>query len=326
MTIDLKKFKWRAEVDWIDLVIEVERPTNFATVNRLLRIKFSEPLNAGPGMAATRFRCRFQDPTSWDHLEASVYLLEPHNRLVREPRIIGLELAIDAYSKTQSHAELIELGAYLARYLATPISSNFRAGRRDGSRKVVFAPLGKREVVRALEEEFSIYVGSHGNEKIAPDLFAHRIYVKTKDYVVSQTDSAEGGGTEVKGSVSALDPRKHRARCEATLTQKMLTFHTIDEARCFNLGFYAHVFRFSSLSEKADPFQKAIIDKSAQPGDRTPRKGPRRYLRRPTSIKSNRALNKRVYDALRDLSDRMNVSLRASHARWLHKMAGKRRV
>ena len=67
--IDLDAYRFRAVIDWIELRLELGRPTQAQYVQRVLRQHLNRnshirPENEGPGSVATVFQIKIQEPIS----------------------------------------------------------------------------------------------------------------------------------------------------------------------------------------------------------------------------------------------------------------------
>ncbi len=118
MTKAIKKtsgLRYDIAIDWIELEIEFGAKTNFHTVQgeirSILKLPIEiglwvEPLDEGPGGAATVFRFKIQEPSSWRQLVNLVQKL--HYKFSKGMPVIsaslckvtGIEIAFDIYGSS----------------------------------------------------------------------------------------------------------------------------------------------------------------------------------------------------------------------------------
>ena len=183
MDIDYKNFRFRAEVDWIELEIRTIDRTNFDAIRRHGNLDHVRPLDPGPGGAATRFRFRIQDPISIDGVIAVLDRLKERHAFACEPAVTGIEVALDAYSRVPNDAALAALLGRLYRFQSHPASENRRiCGAIRGYTEAI--PVHHETLIRDLVDGWQIVVGSHTDDsrgRWVRDDRAQRFYLKTTD-------------------------------------------------------------------------------------------------------------------------------------------------
>jgi hypothetical protein len=167
--IELDRLKFAAEVDWVDVLLQTDGTTNAPTVKRHLPMcSYVAPLNAGDGAAASQFRARIQEPGSWQRIYAAIDQLERDVRpLAAPPELVGIEVALDAYSKQQQRDDLIRATAMLYHELKRPVSANRRMAD-----SVATGVRSTRHLLARLERGQTIYIGDRNADVM------QRAYVK----------------------------------------------------------------------------------------------------------------------------------------------------
>lgn len=300
--MDYSKFRIKACVDWIDLEVQTQRPTNFQAVQRRLKVllglpgdkvPYVEAQDAGDGSAATVFRCRIHDPACWHDLDRMMRDLGEQLPLVGEPRVAAIEIALDAYSKGAGRDELIELTSRYYRFHTHPTSENRRfAGKCKGDTKGKgvdnYSPENAR---RMLADGRVIIIGNKSDD------LSQRIYFKTTD----------------KGGLPIADESKRRARVEVTVQGDAIPISTWGEWASFrferkenNLSRF-FTFRKDRNLNSLSPLHRIILERRPQIGERKEQRrsrkgGGQRWYNSETVADTE--LNKRARDALRNLSGR----------------------
>lgn len=273
-------FRLRAAVDWIELEIQTAVPTNFQTIRRMLGVGYVKAQNAGEGGAATIFTFRIQDPARWHDVSAKLLLLP---QLVTLPKVVGVELALDAYSNAANREELVELAARLHKFDTAPASANRRFGGRwkgDVEAANHFASNKRR-----LMEGRVINVGNKSDPR------SQRTYVKSTD----------------NNGVPLQKVQEHRARFENTFKGAGLVDNGLPCAteawECFRFESLSKFYRFRTLKDGLDPITATVMETLVQVGERKTRKrkeGGTRLHAKPTQ--ADTVLNDLARDALRKLS------------------------
>jgi len=286
--MDYSRFRFRAVVDWIELEIHTAKPTNFPKVQRILREifglsedkkpPFAQPLNEGAGGAATVFRFRIYDPKNWHQVTEILQKLAQTFSFTELPRVTAIEIALDAYSKGEATSyELAELVANYYRSMTRPVSNNRRLYRhyKGGVQPI---PQQFLSLVRHVSEGWQIAIGDKEAEQ-----YQH-MYFKTAD---------QG---------KPLSENEHRARIEVTLRGDKLPHQSLEESQVFDFTSVSGYFKFRNLT---DELSSLLATRSQQIGEKKQHNrrggGTRLYLK-PTE--ADAVLNRKAYDALRDLSRR----------------------
>jgi hypothetical protein len=280
-------YKFRAEIDWIELRLEFTAPTNFDTVRRRLGSPFAEPFDEGAGHAATIFNVKIHSPQSWDNLELTLIPLIHDHPLKRAPVVTGIEVALDAYSKASNRDELVDMVCHFYRGAQKLVSANRRLYRTK--KDPVYGITDLRNLRKQIAEGYNINVGSRGDS----DAVIQHGYVKDTD----------GAGNVL------LPANEHRARFEFTLLGTALPHTSLSAWRRHKFTEMADFFKFRQLKSKTSPSTAVAFANLAQIGERLPPKSGgrgRRVFSKATE--ADVALNQLSYDALRELTRRMKAA------------------
>ncbi len=291
----LDSFRYRAEVDYLEVRVGLNRASNHDTVRRKTFATYVKSLDAGPGGAATQFRIRFDDPASREQLTRTLEILRLHyGGFSLEPRLEKIEIAFDCYSRTQCKADLKKMTERLFRKGAEYCSGNIRMTRKFG--EVEWAenyPIFKAK----LDQGFTIVVGDSDAN------IAQRIYCKTTD---------QGG--------KPLPEDQHRARREVTLKGLALdeagtAFQSllIDDSVPWKFEALSKWFRFREVKPgvACTPLQRMALGWQVLQGVRNPRRPGRRVYDRRSQ--ADTALNELARDSLRELSRRFSATKWSRH-------------
>lgn len=280
---DYSRYRFRAEVDWIELKVVTAAPTNFQSVKRRLGVGFVEPIAPGLGGACSEFSVKFQSPTSWVEIEKRLKLLATDYPLAEPVTVKGVEIALDAYSRDKSHDALIDMTVCFYRCACKLVSTNRRASRAKlESQGLETLPQLRRLVTNG----YNIYIGNRFDSQ------RQHIYLK-------QTDS---GGF--------LPLAEHRARTEFTLTGDLIPEVAFDGWKNRDFTEFASFFKFRSLKPELPLLVAAPLRASVQIGESRARKtarGHRRAFSRYTQADAK--LNALAFDALRELSRRWRCTV-----------------
>lgn len=286
-------FSFSCAVDWIDIEVQFTKHTNFPSVQNALRgilalpenyNSYVEPQNKSSGGAATVFIFRIQDPKNLIQITETLRKLEEHfSPFATQPRITGIEIAFDAYSRGASREELAELAARFYKFMTKPVSVNQRL-YRDFKGSVQGIPAHSTSLVRHLIKGHQIGIGNKST-----DQYQH-IYLKEHDNKLP------------------LPEKEHRARTEITLRCSGLPFHTIEEFKNFDFANLAVWFKFRKLKDNLDQLATFTMESAVQVGEKKKRKrkegGTREYGKH---TEANIALNRIAYDSLRELTRRFKT-------------------
>ena len=280
-------YKFRAEIDWIELRLEFSAPTNFDTVRKRLDCPYVEPLDEGAGHAATIFNVKIHNPKSWDDLELTLIQLIHDHDLKRAPLVIGIEVALDAYSKAADRDELIDMVCHFYRGAQKLVSANRRLYRTK--KDPVFGITDLRNLRKHVAEGYNINVGSRSDG----DTVTQHGYVKD---------------TDGDGKV-ALSANEHRARFEFTLRGNALPYTSLSAWGRHNFTEQANFFKFRQQKSMTSPSTAAAYANLAQIGERlAPKTGGRGRRVFSKATEADIALNQLSYDALRELTRRMKAT------------------
>ena len=220
---DYSAYRFRAEVDWMELRIVTVKPTNFQTVKRRLGVTYVEALNEDLGGAATVFKAKFQAPRSWADINERVKHLTHDHPLADPIRVEQVEIAFDAYSNEQSHHQLVEMALQFYRGATKLVSTNRRASKSktEASNNLLVTT----EVHKMLSDGYNIYIGNESDDE------RQHIYVK-------ETDVAK-----------PLPIDQHRARTEFTLKGEKVPEPMFEAWSEHDFKQYAPYFKFRQLKE-----------------------------------------------------------------------------
>lgn len=284
---DYSAYKFRAEIDWIELRLEFISATNFDTVRNRLDAPFAEPLNEGAGRAATIFKVRIPSPQSWDDLELTLVKLIHDHELKRAPEVTGIEVALDAYSKAANRDELVDMACHFYRGAQKLVSPNRRLYRTK--KDPVYGITDLRDLRKHVADGYNINVGSLKDG----DTVTQHGYVKETD----------------KGGKVVLPASEHRARFEFTLYGASVPHTSLSAWRRHKFTEMASFFKFRQLKSTTNPSTAAAFANSAQIGVRLPPKtGGRGRRVFSKATEADVALNQLSYDALRELTRRMRAA------------------
>lgn len=228
-------YRFRAVIDWISLRIVTTAPTNFDTVRTRTGVPFVEPINEGPGRAATEFVIRIQEPTSWASIERTLALFTHDHPLAAPVVVTGIEIALDAYSRANDRDELVDMVARFYKFAATIVSDNRRT---SGKGKYSSEGMSTYRALRArLQAGFNIYIGS------PTDPTSQHMYVKE----TNQQDNA---------TVNLKD-HERRARTEITLSGEALPHINLSDWTSHDFTYETGYFKYRKLKDKLRPHSGA---------------------------------------------------------------------
>lgn len=281
---DYSSYRFRAEVDWIDLKLVTVAPTNFQTVRRRLGIGFAGPEALGAGGACTEFNVRFQEPKSWADIDERLKRLTVDHPLAEPPTVTGIEIALDAYSTSQNRDDLIAMTVHFYNGSTKLVSVNRRASKRKGESYYLKT---RSQLQNLIAEGYNIYIGDQA------DAAHQHIYLK-------ETDSS-----------TALPPHQQRARTEFTLKSEMLPKHSFVDWQGHDFTKFASFFKFRHLKNDLSPWAAVPLHAMAQVGERRARKTPKGYCRAFShATVADTKLNALAYDALRELTRRWRCGVK----------------
>lgn len=206
--------------------------------------------------------------------------------LALPPKVIGIEVAFDAYSKGATRDELAELTAHFFKFLSDPVSENHRIYRDyvgSGQRLPNFSSL-----ISSVSDGWQIGIGNGNAEQ-----YQH-CYFKTTDAVR-------------KGVAQPLPENMHRARIEVTLRGSAIQCQTEEEWAHFKFQRLTKYFNFRKLKPNQSAWVEVIHATQAKQTGRLSKAKQKQYrIRREFSsaTQADDVLNDKAKGALRRLSER----------------------
>lgn len=118
--INLRDYRFVALVDFVVIGVVFARSTNAQTVQKVLRRflpwdSWIEPLNEGPGGAASMFFITIQEPKSFAHLTVIYSALAQKFGEGADPMVSKIEFSVDAYPRIPSDAARAKLLGVMQR-------------------------------------------------------------------------------------------------------------------------------------------------------------------------------------------------------------------
>lgn len=288
-------FWLRAVIDWVQVVVHLNRPTHHRHVRTRLQAAglvagFVEHVDTSQDKPARVITVRVHDPVSPAAFMAALqHVAPPGSPPVNECdiQIVGLEIALDAYPKSNAERDNLSGAAlHLFRHLAHPPAGTPRITEPGHYRAAGAAP---RDTLQALVDGFTINMGAKTPE------YAARCYVKRKDSKPGQ-------------SYAPLPQDQHRARLELTLRGTCLPFATVAQWKAYRFESLARNFAMvTDPAPAATPMGALLQDRMAETGaplgkpmDAIKQAQKRRISR--VGVRRDIALNQRIADALRALT------------------------
>jgi hypothetical protein len=273
----LSHYRFAAEVDWIKVRFSTRSPTNFQMIRRHLpQASRVDAIEQGPSGAATAFVATIQDPGSWRRVDACMQRLCEVVPLGPLLNVAGIEVSLDAYSKSNSRADIIQMAATFYKGLTNPVSDNHRfSGRYLGDAEGI---PNSRTLQDRLSKGRVICIGN------VDDDLMQRIYAKDTD----------------NGGKVALPVTDHRARIEIRVQGAALPAHDWVQWGKFEFQSLKAWFKFRRIRDDLSPVEQLVMDHAPQVG--VGGHGRRRTSR---MTEANVSLNRKAYDALRRLTDKM---------------------
>lgn len=300
--MDYSSLLFRAEVDWIEIEIHTKTPTNFWTVQKVLRQYQHLPKDVNPyvnvqderpGGAATVFRIRIQDPKSLHALSELCSGFAQEIPIQGAPQVTAIEVALDAYqSNPEQAARFYKFVSFVAD------ASNQRLFRKK-SDPPQSTPTRFDSLVCHLADGWQVGIG----DKFA-DCYQH-IYWKTTD----------NGQT--------LPDEKHRARIEITLRGEVLPFHSLDDSEGFNFTKLTQYFRFRQLKDDLSPLIRLCVNAAtSQIGERRTHKLKSGAIRwHNSATRADTELNDRARGAFKELNRRWTAEPKRGRKTTADRMA-----
>lgn len=301
--VNYADFTFRAEVDWVEIYVRTEKPTNYWTVISLVGEKYAKPLDKDAGGAATRFMIKFQDPQSWQAVQDKIDALAVDHVLIEGPEVAAIEISFDAYSKFEFRDDLVAMAGRFYKYSQLIGHENRRMatqGESDGL-------MTHQYNLQRLANGYSAYAGDQETTKNGPPSpQALRVYVKEVD------------------SGKPLPLSAHRARTERTFHMNELQRRPLSWWKRHDFTSDAHYFKFRKLKPVLPACVRVAVEACSQIGEscnfkRSEGGGVRRYRK---STVTDVQLNRLAYEALRNLTNRMQHVNNIAKKRSVAKIAG----
>jgi hypothetical protein len=256
---DYSKYRFRAELNWIQLEVRLQRAASLASVIDHIGVKLVTAMNLRRDGAATEFRITIENPASWREVDDLVQLLSVAFPLIVDPVVMALHISFAAYSKSRSRDQSAEMEAHLRR--------------------------------------FTTHLGVENQQHME---------------CVKSGHQSSDDGVETDGNVNAIDEPLPRSECRAgierTYRMDLFTARRLSVWKRHNFTREAHHFKFrkskpSLLVDVQEELEK--IDQVGEPVNikRCAGGGVMKYRQ---STVADSKLNRRAYDALRDLTARMS--------------------
>ena len=284
----LNNFTFRAALDWVEFEVTLPSVSQFRHVqDRMLEVwgkTYLTPL--GVPESTRRFRFRRNNPPGPDQfmreLQSMVKAGDPPITEC-DVRVLGIEVALDAYIEGSDHQALAQAAMHFLRHQAHPPAGLPRITGKG----YVHEPKTPQEALQALShEKISINMGKKGADHTA------RVYVKNYD-------SMDGV------QYAPLPPEQWRARFENTLQGAAVPFTTIQGWRCFKFekGLADH-FALVTLDATPNSLPALMKDRLIQLGRRpdSPKRRPSDRRGRAPYTQRDVKTNDKIRQALRALT------------------------
>ncbi len=287
---DYSDYKFKCELDFIEVRVHLQRTTNFQTVRRLSKATFVKAIDKGPGDESNTFELKFNDPGRWSTVTAAVQALEEVHGCRSPAIVVTMEVSFDAYSRSQDLQSLVNIAGRFLQWSTINLSANVRSASTPGSAASV--EVSHTQNLKKLAQGETFYEGDKTDD------VTRRTYVKTTD----------GAGTNAEGTPIKLPLDQWRARTEVTLRGASLPALLLSEAATqFKFTELARFFKFRCLSAEAqkNPIQLLVAGRAPILGARAPRKDRRLFG---SNTVGDRHLSSKSYECLRQLTDRLRYS------------------
>lgn len=293
--MDYSRFRFRSDIDWIEIEIETSRHTLGCRLKNCSGFSYVEPCNPVTrepyphykrNTYTTLFRIIDQDPQNFRLILKKLEAVNKVNPIASSPKVVGIEVAFDAYGKGATSVEMVELAAHLYKFLTEPVSENQRLYRTclDKVEDILcFNPL-----MCSLADGYQIGIGDKWD-----DLYMH-IYFKTTDSVRD-------------GVALTLPFDQQRARFEITLRGAALPFQRLSEWENFDFRSLTRHFNFRMFKPVLNKYAASALEIRAKQTGRLTKEQRKNYrTRREFSFATlaDKKLNDIAKGSLRRLSDR----------------------
>lgn len=318
--MDYKAFTYRAAVDFVEIEVAFERPTQARYVSSILRsglsVKGIDPAtdeafeHSQRNTSTPIFRVRLQDPRSYQQMMEWIAAFQARAEQWNGPAVIvmdcitAVEVAFDLYAKPgkADYADLAHAVMLLYRGARTIQGQKNHRLYRDGKGSGRSLPHDPERLADMIADGYNIAIGNRTD-----DHYQHA-YIKDTDTTI---DPETGKGKRYK-----LPAARHRARFEnhwrGRALADLIGKHVTD-LDGFNFATLAGHYNFRMEDPQAQGMGRAVLDASIQIGERKPEGAVRRLRiselqRKIPSVnrlhtKADTTLNARARDALRHLTE-----------------------
>jgi len=293
----LQEFRLKADIDWVDVVVEFSQPTNFRWVRTRLPQGFNNarvyPPEERPENCRS-FKVRILDPRNPAHVENMIRQLDPWPALF-EPervRVVGVGVSLDALPRGMGNLdEFLVAAEHLLRHQAHP----------PMGRPVISGPGG--DVAAALRREVRTALGEGATISCGDEHRSVRVYVKRHDTPVGEISKP-------------LPEHAWSVRMEVALTGPLCPFHSLEQWSNYRFEDLVPYFRFVKQEAPKTALLGLLRDhmvRLGKPRDFAGLGNERRSRRQ--GICSDGQLNQRITNALRALS-RRTCAAEIREGRW----------
>lgn len=287
-------FRFDAALDWIEVRVTLPAQSQPQHVRRRMATLLpgwgKPPYVRADTEAASRTAASFvfrvqnpQSPVVFMNDIQKLSTLADTPILEHDVQILGIEVAIDAYSRIQDDHDLVKMAHHFQRHHARPPAGPMRITGPDGHGEIAGAPA---LVQQALAKGFTVNAGGATSDHRS------RYYVKRFD-------------TGVTGPYAALPSPEHRARMEVTLLGAESPFATLPGWREFAFDSLAKRLALRKAVPSRTPTGQLLQDRMSnigQPDDEAKRRAHQR-MHKPATTADTEA-NEKVRTALRGLTRR----------------------
>lgn len=207
--MNYSNFRFEAVVDFVEIEIQIERPSNGGAVKRIAKVAYAEALDAGDGGAASIFRIRLYDVKSHAALLGEIERIGNIFPFSIPATITALEVAFDGYSNPKAgnpatRHDLIVLAARLSFMLANPVSVNRRIYHKfKGSGRAM--PKTLDTMIEFIGKGYNVAVGNNGN-KINDPVSQHGYFADHDrgSYIEDKSEHSARSEVRIVGDIGSL--------------------------------------------------------------------------------------------------------------------------
>ena len=246
--IDTSAYRFEAVVDWISFQIETVEPTQFPHIQKRLTEQIGSKPYVRPIDPDTGKRKHDEGGTTtvfhfkvYDHIANNAEKLlglfadlSGEYPLQGAPLVTGIEIALDAYSRSGSDYALQMAAQWMMEHLSAPPVNvrQYDPSRRTKNKNVMF---NQETRSLAINPELNFRTGNQRDD------LSFQVYWKRTDKLDDEDSGRRG---------KELAQHLHRARAEFTLVGDLLEtegIHTLDDLAVFDLGRLSRHLRFANL-------------------------------------------------------------------------------